>query len=107
MFKLIESDASRQRCICEIFVDGKPSRAMVGEPLAAALLKANCVPMRHTPVNGAPRAPFCMMGVCFECLVEVDGTPNVQACATPVREGMHVRLIHGARSIGQSGEAGQ
>ncbi len=107
MFKLIESDAPQRRRICEIFVDGEPCQAMIGEPLAAALLKANCVPMRYTPVSGAPRAPLCMMGVCFECLVEVDGTPNVQACATPVREGMHVRLIHGARSIGQLGGAAQ
>jgi NADH dehydrogenase/NADH:ubiquinone oxidoreductase subunit G len=37
------------------------------------------------------------MGVCFDCLVEVDGTPNVQACMVAVRDGMRVRLQHGAR----------
>jgi predicted molibdopterin-dependent oxidoreductase YjgC len=51
-------------------------------------------------VSGEPRAPYCMMGVCFECLVEVDGVPNVQACMTSVREGMTVRRQHGARQIG-------
>jgi predicted molibdopterin-dependent oxidoreductase YjgC len=40
-----------------------------------------------------------MMGVCFECLVEIDGVPNRQGCMTPVREGMQVRRMNGARSV--------
>jgi NADH dehydrogenase/NADH:ubiquinone oxidoreductase subunit G len=40
-----------------------------------------------------------MMGVCFECLVEIDGIPNQQACMTPVKEGMQVRLQKGARGV--------
>ena len=42
---------------------------------------------------------MCLMGVCFDCLVEVDGRPNVQACMVTVREGMRVRLQHGARGL--------
>jgi len=41
-------------------------------------------------VNGAPRAPLCGMGVCFECRVSVDGVAHVRACLTPVSEGMQV-----------------
>ena len=43
------------------------------------------------PLTGERRAPFCMMGTCFECLVEIDGQPNRQACLTIVREGMDIK----------------
>ena len=46
---------------------------------------------RQTPVTGSDRAPFCMMGACFDCLMEIDGVPNRQACLVEVREGMQVR----------------
>ncbi|HET9269618.1 MAG TPA: (2Fe-2S)-binding protein [Vicinamibacterales bacterium] len=80
-----------------IDVDGRPVRAGAGESVAAALLIAGCVPLRHTPLSGAPRAPVCMMGVCFECLVEIDDQPNVQACMVSVRDGMRIRTQHAAR----------
>jgi predicted molibdopterin-dependent oxidoreductase YjgC len=47
--------------------------------------------LRASPVSGAPRAPYCLMGVCFECLVEVDGVRDRQACLTTIRDGMRVR----------------
>jgi D-hydroxyproline dehydrogenase subunit gamma len=56
-------------------------------------------PFRTTPVTEAPRAPYCMMGVCFECLVEVDGKPSRQACLTTVRDGMVIRRQRGASSL--------
>ena len=49
-----------------------------------------------------PRAPLCLMGVCFDCLVEVDGRQNVQSCMVEVRDGMQVRLPHGARRPGDA-----
>jgi predicted molibdopterin-dependent oxidoreductase YjgC len=52
---------------------------------------------RATPVSGSPRAPYCMMGVCFDCLMEIDGVPNRQACLVPVAEGMRIRRQQGAR----------
>ncbi len=85
---------------CTIEVDQRTIDARAGEPLAAALLRGGVVPLRHSAVSQQARAPLCMMGVCFECLVELDGVPNVQSCMTPVREGMRVRLQHGARKIG-------
>ncbi|MCP3667379.1 MAG: (2Fe-2S)-binding protein, partial [Gammaproteobacteria bacterium] len=67
--------------------------------LAAALLEARITEFCQTPVSGSPRSPFCMMGVCFDCLVIVDGLPNQQACLTPVREGMRVERQSGAADI--------
>ncbi|ANT60858.1 MULTISPECIES: (2Fe-2S)-binding protein [Roseobacteraceae] len=76
--------------------EGRSISADAGESLAAALLAENVGSFRDTPVSGAPRAPFCMMGTCFECLVTVDGVPNRQACMTEVREGMVVNRQKGA-----------
>jgi predicted molibdopterin-dependent oxidoreductase YjgC len=92
----IDADATR----VDIVVDGEPVRARAGDTVAAALLNAGCVPFRHTPLSGAPRAPLCMMGVCFDCLVEIDGLPNQQSCMVGVREGMKIRLQHAARQLG-------
>ena len=69
------------------------------ETVAAALLAAAPGHTRTTPVSGAPRLPFCMMGTCFECLVEIDGNPNRQACMEPVRDGMKVRRQDGKRRL--------
>ena len=74
----------------EIQVDGATVKARKGESVAAALLASGTAACRNTPVSGQPRAPFCMMGVCFECLVEIDGIPNRQGCRITVREGMSI-----------------
>jgi len=52
--------------------EGQPVTARAGDNVAAALLAAGHLTLRTTPVSGAPRAPFCMMGACFDCLVEID-----------------------------------
>jgi len=74
-------------------------RVSEGTTVAAALLLNGAGPFRTTPVHSAPRAPYCMMGVCFECLVEVDGKPSRQACLTLVRDGMVIRRQHGASAL--------
>ena len=66
-------------------------RARTGDTVAAALLAAGIDHCRTTPVSGAPRAPYCLMGVCFDCLVTIDGVGSRQACLVPVREGMRSR----------------
>lgn len=73
-----------------ITVDGRDVPAYPGEPLAAALLAAGYRAVRRTG-GGAPRGPYCNMGVCFECVVSVDGVPAVRSCLTDVRAGMRVR----------------
>lgn len=76
-----------------ITVDGRPATAYLGESVAAALMAAGDPPgdlsTRTTP-GGEPRGLFCGMGVCFDCLVIVDGVPGTRACVTWVREGMDI-----------------
>jgi len=80
-------------------LNGVTATARAGDSVAAALLAAGVAYVRTTPVSGAKRAPYCMMGVCFECLVTIDGVGNRQACLIPVREGMRVETQEGARAI--------
>ncbi|WP_282129015.1 (2Fe-2S)-binding protein [Roseobacter litoralis] len=80
-------------------LDGETVTARAGTPLAAALLAHSGEASRHT-ASGAGRTAFCMMGVCFDCLVEVDGTPNTQACMVSVRDGMVVKRQTGLRPLG-------
>ncbi|MCC7427869.1 MAG: (2Fe-2S)-binding protein [Alphaproteobacteria bacterium] len=82
-----------------VTIDGQGVMVPEGESAAAAALAAGMVPTRTTPVSGAPRAPWCMMGVCFECLMEIDGEPNMQGCMVPVRAGMVIRRQEGARRL--------
>jgi len=83
--------------------EGEEVTADEGESVAAALLAHGVRHMRNAVVSGGPRAPYCMIGVCFECLAEIDGRPNRQACMTPVRAGMKVRRQRGVADVG-SGE---
>ena len=71
-------------------LDGRPATAFEGESVAALLFAEGHRAIRTTR-GGAPRGVYCGMGVCFECLVVVDGVPNTRACVTWVREGMDVR----------------
>ena len=66
-----------------------------GDSVAAALLVAGVTHFRSALISREPRAPFCMIGNCFECLVEIDGVPNCQACRVEVEEGMQVRIQRG------------
>ena len=81
--------------VLAVTIDGTAFTARAGDSVAAALLESGALACRTTPVSGAPRGPFCMMGVCFDCLVEVDGVPNVQACMKRVCDGMRVRAMSG------------
>ena len=74
-----------------IYIDGKACQAQDGELLAAVLLRQPDPLLRRHPVDGSPRAAFCMMGVCFECLVEVNGVGDQQACLIAVEDGMQVK----------------
>ena len=82
-----------------IAFEDRPLTVPAGVSLAAALLANDVGHTRESPVNGRPGAPYCMMGVCFECLVEIDGVPNRQSCLIEVREGMRIRSQEGARDL--------
>ncbi|WP_144183818.1 (2Fe-2S)-binding protein [Elioraea rosea] len=87
------------RAAVRVTVDGRDVSVPEGASAAAAVLLAGADAIRQTPVTGAPRLPYCMMGVCFDCLAEIDGVPNRQACMVPVREGMVIACQRGARVI--------
>ncbi len=78
-------------------LDDDAIEAMAGDSVAAALLAADAGRFRTTPVSGAPRAAYCMIGACFDCLVTIDGVANRQACMVTVRHGMVIERQHGAR----------
>ncbi|MBY6059147.1 (2Fe-2S)-binding protein [Leisingera daeponensis] len=86
--------------IVYLTIDGEPVTARAGDTVAAALLAHSGNPSRHS-ATGAPRTVFCMMGVCFECLIEIDGRPNCQGCMIRVRDGMALRRQVGLRSFAQ------
>ena len=85
----ILGDDERERD-AHILVDGKPVAAVTGEPIAAALLAAGIRKFRVTPRFGSPRGLFCGIGRCTDCVMTVDGQPNVRTCVTPVKDGMVV-----------------
>ena len=82
-----------------VTVDGRDVRVPAGTTAAAAALLAGLTVTRTSPVSDAPRAPYCMMGACFECLMEIDGVANRQACVVVVVEGMQIRSQRGARVL--------
>jgi len=82
-------------------IDGRSATARAGDSVAAALLANGVLVCRRTPISETPRAPFCLMGVCFECLVRIDGIGSRQACMTPIRDGMRVETQPGKREPGR------
>ena len=83
-----------------IFIDGTATPARHGDTVAAAMLGSGYVACRTAAVSGTPRGPYCLMGVCFDCLVKIDGDANRQACMTTVRDGMRIETQRGKREYG-------
>jgi predicted molibdopterin-dependent oxidoreductase YjgC len=83
-------------------VDGRTLEAYEGESIAAALLASGQKVTRWTARAGEARGYFCGMGVCQDCLVTVDGLPNVRACMTPARDGLRVDTQRGLGEWGAS-----
>jgi predicted molibdopterin-dependent oxidoreductase YjgC len=71
----------------QIVVDGRRVECRAGETIAAALTHAGIDAWRTTRRGGARRGLFCGIGVCFDCLVEVNGERPVRACLATVRPG--------------------
>ena len=82
--------------------DGAEYALPEGANLAAALLAAGVTVFRTTPASQAPRAPYCMMGACYDCLVRIDGTTR-QACMTEVRKGLIVKRAHTVGGMDEDG----
>jgi predicted molibdopterin-dependent oxidoreductase YjgC len=75
----------------EIEVDGKKILAREGEPIAAAIIASGRNALRFTDKRHEPRGVFCGIGRCTDCVMIVDGQPNVRTCVTTVRAGMKIQ----------------
>jgi D-hydroxyproline dehydrogenase subunit gamma len=80
-------------------IDGQPVTAERGETVASVLMRQSEPACRNTPVHGSPRAPFCMMGVCFDCMAIVDGVSSTQTCLVTVDQGMCVERLLGRPAV--------
>jgi predicted molibdopterin-dependent oxidoreductase YjgC len=78
--------------------DGRPISARAGDSVGAALTRAGVRSWRTTRHRGRPRGLFCGIGVCYDCLVTVDGVADQRACLVPVADGLDVRTQEGASS---------
>ena len=76
--------------------DGATLEGYEGEPIAAALRVAGVMAHRYTAKRHEPRGVFCAIGRCTDCVMVVDGKPNVRTCITPLKEGMVVETQYGA-----------
>ncbi len=83
----------------EIELDGATVAVPAPGTIASALLALGHDAFRRTPTRDVSRGPFCMMGVCFDCLVTIDGVANRQACLVPIRAGMRIETGRGARDV--------
>jgi hypothetical protein len=88
-----------------VYIDGGAARVPCGCSAAAVMLLQDNAATRITPVGGEARAPYCMMGVCFECLLDIDGQPNQQGCLIIVHEGMRIRRQQGKPAAWAAGYA--
>lgn len=80
----------------ELSVDGSPVQASAGQTLAAALTAAGRRTWNTSRRDGAPRGLYCGIGVCFGCLVVLNGRPNTRACLVRVKDGDVVTTQHGS-----------
>lgn len=81
--------------------DGRPMTGLLGQPIAAALLENGVSVFRHTHKSGQPRGLFCGIGQCSDCVVVVNGRPNVRSCVTPLEAGMVIETQMGLGKVGK------
>ncbi|MEH6648925.1 MAG: (2Fe-2S)-binding protein [Motiliproteus sp.] len=91
MFRSLSKASAEQ---VQLQINGKPISVAAGSSVWSAMALAGQTTTRLAPVTEQPRSAYCAMGVCFECLVEIDGMPNRQACLTPVEAGMAIVQQH-------------
>ena len=82
-------DGTDERAVVEFTFAGCSMQGRAGDTIAMALFAAGEPVLRSSSRDGAPRGVLCNMGICYECLVLVDGS-TVRACTTVVRAGMRV-----------------
>lgn len=80
------------------FYNGQELEGYEGEPIAAALLAAGIRIHRYTAKMHQPRGIYCAIGRCTDCVMVVNGEPNVRTCITPLEEGMKVETQDGVQA---------
>ncbi len=91
MFKRTEKiDPETENSAISVYIDGRKVKTHTGMTVAAVLLESGEEPFRFSAVSKEPRSAYCLMGVCFECLVQIDGIKNRQACITEVSDSMRI-----------------
>ena len=90
---ILEDLKDRKKVLID--VDGKKIEAFEGEPIAAAMFAAGLRSSRTTPKYDEPRGVYCNRGRCTDCIMKVDGVPNIRTCITMVKEGMKVESLKG------------
>jgi predicted molibdopterin-dependent oxidoreductase YjgC len=89
------------------YLDGNAMEGFEGEPIAAALKAAGVIVHRYTQKRHEPRGIFCAIGRCTDCVMVVDGVPNVRTCMTPLAEGMNVQTQYGVLAKKAEGWTGR
>lgn len=89
----------QQRNTVTVYIEDTPVTVEEGTTVTAAMAQAGQDVTRITAKTQTERGPFCLMGVCFECLMEINGVPNQQGCLTIVQEGMRIKRQQGAPSF--------
>lgn len=75
--------------------DGRIYDGFEGEPVAAALYAAGVKIHSYSHKAKRPRGIFCMIGKCTDCVMVVNGQPNIRTCVTPLQNGMVIQTQHG------------
>src|ERR1700730_8240022 len=81
------------------WLDGRDVDGFVGDTVASAIAAAGVVITGRSFKYHRPRGLFCMTGACANCLVRIDGVPNLRACQTQLRDGMRVERQNGIPSV--------
>ena len=84
----------------DITVDGVAWSVPAGSSIAAAFVASGQPGWRRTRRRGELRGLGCGMGVCFDCLVTVNGTRGVRACLTDARAGDVITTEEGSGFAG-------
>jgi predicted molibdopterin-dependent oxidoreductase YjgC len=85
--------------VSQLDFDGVAVPFRPGQTVGAALMAYGVTSWRTTRLGGAPRGLFCGIGVCFDCLVDVDGHPNQRACLVLAEDGMRVATQEGTGRV--------
>lgn len=85
-------DSIKRKDKVTLSINGREILAYKGETLLAALIAAGYKSLKKSPLRGESRGALCGMGVCFECIVTVNGVPNIRSCMTEVEDNMKVEI---------------